>query len=171
MNRSILDLSHPSFPAHEMLPRIDLTVILAIIVCCAFLPLHLIGGGATILLSVSVACMALVVVLTVVRRRWNSRRITVYIPFKSPTSSKIFHCPTDVDDGPFWSPTHHPALLDSSTCVICLNSMSGTLLSSNCCNNLLHQECMRTYIFHNQQTEVCCPICRSLIRIQPKVSV
>jgi hypothetical protein len=144
--------------------RIDLTVILAIIVCCAFLPLHLIGGGATILLCVSVACMAMVVVLTVIRRRWNFRRTTVIVPFKAPTSLKIYQSPNEVEDDCFWSPNPHPTSSDTSVCVICLNSISGTRLRSNCCNNVLHRECMQTYIFHNQQTDVACPICRSSIR-------
>ena len=146
--------------------RIDLTVVLAIIVCCAFLPLHLIGGGATILLCVSVACMAIVVLLTVIKRRWRqSRPITVMAPYKAPSEAKIFESIDQVDDNTCWDHSDLPNNNDE-VCVICINSAAGEQRYSICCHNVFHRECMRAFLFHNQQRAVACPICRSAIHAE-----
>ena len=150
--------------------RIDLTVVLAIIVCCAFLPLHLIGGGATILLCVSVACMAIVVLLTVIKRRWRSRPITVIAPYKAPCDAKIFESIDQVDDTTCWDHSELPNNNDE-VCVICINSAAGEQRYSICCHNVFHRECMRAFLFHNQQTNVACRICRSAIHAEVRAVV
>jgi hypothetical protein len=152
--------------------RFDITVILAIIVCCAFLPLHLIGGGATILLCVSVACMAIVVLLTVVKRRWHSaRRATVVAPLKTLAEEKVFQSIDQVDDDSFWDLNEHPTQNDAANCVICINSVSGEPKYSKCCHNVFHRECMKAFIFHNQQKDIPCPICRTVVRTDVRVLV
>jgi len=160
-------------PVHKMrrASRIDLTVVLAIMVCCAFLPLHLIGGGATILLCVSVACMAIILVLTVIKRRWTqpSRQVSVISPsLKAPCEVKIFQSIDQVDDHLCWDNTTDPPAHNShEVCVICINSTSGGEQKySLCCHNVFHRECMRAFIFHNQKTDVACPICRTTIHTE-----
>ena len=164
--------------------RLDLTVILAIIVCCAFLPLHLIGGGATILLCVSVACMALVVVITVIKRRWimNDSRHQHHnirvIQRSSSTSEKpsnqnpnLFHSIHQVDEENFWS---SKPLSDKESlyeiCSICLNVGGGSFRHSNCCQNVFHQECIQSLAFHNQESNLSCPICRTRVQLAIRTS-
>lgn len=145
------------------LKQIDPTVVIVMFACCAFLTLHLVWGGATILLCIATATMAIVLITAYLQRR--TRTLTV---IRGNKQMNVFHSVADVDDSPFWknSLCTPNAPLDGA-CPICLSDfVDSQPMFSRCCDNAFHQTCVKTYFFHNQNRHVSCPICREHVFLE-----
>lgn len=145
--------------------RIDPTVVITIFACCAFLTLHLVWGGATILLCVSIGTMLIVLLTAILRKRRLGHQ--THVLYQRKESVRKFAAIKDVDDTPFWS-DNNAACNDAISCPICLTDSQHDFQRSKCCNNSFHRTCILKYIFYGQTSLIACPICRAEVAIHEK---
>lgn len=134
--------------------RIDPIVLITIFACATFISLHLVLGGATILLCFALIVMVLIVFAGVAQKRaWQ----------KNENKVKAFDSIRNVDVSLFWKSAFE-SRISASCCPICLDNSEPQKISL-CCGNSFHQSCLIQYIYHNQARNLKCPICRESCRL------